>query len=485
MGLPYRQIIDNMPCYLSVQDSELRVIDGNNRLREDFGDFEGRYCYQLYKHRSEQCEDCPVARTFHDGEGHRSEQTLRSQDGREIQVIVYTTPIRDEEGKVTSVIEMLTDITDLKLLEGRLRRSQERYELLFDEVPCYVTVQDRDLRVVRANHRFRDDFSDELGRKCYELYKHRDEPCIPCPVQEALRDGQAHQSEEVVTSRDGEAINVLVSASPVRNAEGEIDSVLETSTNITEIRQLQSQLASIGMLVGSISHGIKGLLSGLDGGRYLLNTGLAKSDQGRVERGWDMVQRNMARIKSMVLNILYYAKDREPEWETLSAQEVFEELHEMVQSKAQRRNVELGMGFDGGAGEFEGDPEGVRAMLINLLDNSLDACRLDTKKEGHRVDMRLRGNAESVEFEIEDNGMGMDRETREKAFTLFFSSKGGEGTGLGLFIANKICQAHGGSIAIESEVDEGTRFTVKLPRKRPARSEAANTPQSEIKEPVA
>jgi PAS domain S-box-containing protein len=474
-----------MPCYLSVQDRELRVIDGNNRLREDFGDFEGRYCYQLYKHRSEQCEDCPVARTFHDGEGHRSEQTLRSQDGREIQVIVYTTPIRNEEGQVTSVIEMLTDITDLKLLEGRLRRSQERYELLFDEVPCYVTVQDRDLRVLRANHRFRDDFSDELGRKCYEIYKHRAEPCVPCPVQDALRDGQVHESEEIVTSRDGESINVLVSASPVRNAEGEIDTVLETSTNITEIRQLQSQLTSIGMLVGSISHGIKGLLSGLDGGRYLLNTGLAKSDEDRVERGWDMVQRNMARIKSMVLNILYYAKDREPEWETLSAQEVFEELHEMVQSKAQRRNVELTTDSDEGVGEFEADPEGVRALLINLLDNSLDACRQDGKKDSHRVDMRLRGHVESVEFEIEDNGVGMDRETREKAFTLFFSSKGGEGTGLGLFIANKICQAHGGRIEIESEVDRGTRFAIVFPRKRPQPDESGDSPQSEMEEHTA
>ena len=484
MGLPYRQIIDNMPCYLSVQDRELRVIDGNNRLRQDFGDFEGRYCYQLYKHRSEPCEDCPVARTFRDGEGHRSEQALRSKDGQDISVIVYTTPIRDEEGEVTSVIEMLTDITDLKLLEGQLRRSQERYEFLFDEVPCYVTVQDRDLRITRANRGFRDDFSDELGRKCYELYKHREAPCIDCPVQDTFRDGQVHTSEEIVTSRSGETINVLVTASPVRNAQGEIDGVLETSTNITEIRQLQSQLASIGMLVGSISHGIKGLLSGLDGGRYLLNTGLQKSDQDRVERGWDMVQRNMARIKGMVLNILYYAKDREPEWETISAVEIFEELHEMVQSKAQRRNVELVTDFDAGAGDLEADPQGLRALLVNLLDNSLDACRLDGKAD-HRVHMRVRGSGESVEFEIEDNGVGMDRETREKAFTLFFSSKGGEGTGLGLFIANKICQAHGGRIEIESEVDKGTRFAVMLPRRRPERGEPGDSAQPEIEEQTA
>ena len=66
-----------------------------------------------------------------------------------------------------------------------------------------------------------------------------------------------------------------------------------------------------------------------------------------------------------------------------------------------------------------------------------------------------------------DNGIGMDQETRERAFTLFFSSKRGSGTGLGLFISNKIAQAHGGEIELESELNRGTRMIVKLPRKPP------------------
>jgi signal transduction histidine kinase len=72
-----------------------------------------------------------------------------------------------------------------------------------------------------------------------------------------------------------------------------------------------------------------------------------------------------------------------------------------------------------------------------------------------------------VRFEVEDNGIGMEQETREKAFSLFFSSKGSEGTGLGLFVANKIATSHGGSIRIVSTVGEGTRFLVSIPRTRP------------------
>ena len=72
-----------------------------------------------------------------------------------------------------------------------------------------------------------------------------------------------------------------------------------------------------------------------------------------------------------------------------------------------------------------------------------------------------------IEFEVADNGIGMDQETRERAFGLFFSSKRGNGTGLGLFISNKITQAHGGQIELESELNQGTRLIVKLPRNRP------------------
>jgi signal transduction histidine kinase len=91
---------------------------------------------------------------------------------------------------------------------------------------------------------------------------------------------------------------------------------------------------------------------------------------------------------------------------------------------------------------------------------------VDKKKDHHQVTIRLDGYTDHVRWEFCDNGIGMDQETREKAFSLFFSSKGAEGTGLGLFIANNIAQKHGGSIEVESELGKGTCFVVKIPRKR-------------------
>jgi PAS domain S-box-containing protein len=470
MDSQYRQYFEAMPCYLTIQDREFRIIDANRRFRKDFGDFEGRYCYQVYKKRSERCEVCPVARTFRDGERHESEEQIHTLDGVELSVMVQTTPIRDEAGKITAVMEMSTDITHHTNMEKLLRRSQRHYHTLFDEVPCYITIQDPDLNIVDANRAFQENFGNGLGRKCYQAYKHRSEPCAPCPVQETLDDGQPHTREEVVTSLDGKHRNVLVTTAPIHGGDGDSTGVMEMSADITDVRELEDRLTQLGLLIGSVSHGLKGLLNGLAGGMYLVDSGFTKGNEERVKKGWATVHRNVARIRSMVSDILYYAKDRVPNWEPLSAPLVAEEVCGLMESRAKDLQVELITSVDQSAGEFEADAQAVRSMLVNLIENSLDACRLDDKQAAPQVVVRLQGLADHVRYEIEDNGIGMDQETQERAFTLFFSSKG-TGTGLGLFISDRIAQAHGGTIELESQPGVGTKFVVKLPRARPTQHE--------------
>jgi signal transduction histidine kinase len=250
------------------------------------------------------------------------------------------------------------------------------------------------------------------------------------------------------------------------------------SANITEVRTLESHLTSLGLLIGSVSHALKGLLNGLAGGMYLVETGFQKDNPDRVRQGWEIVRRNVGRIQGTVSDILYYAKDREPLWESVSAAELAEEVCGLVRSRAAELGVKLAAVLAATAGDFQADPRAVRSLLTNLLENSLDACRLDGKKTEHEVVLRLKGFPDHVQFEVQDNGIGMDQETREKAFSLFFSSKGMEGTGLGLFIANRIALAHGGGITLESATGVGTQFIVQLPRNRPLQ-QPAEPPSSE------
>ena len=454
----YRKLFDALPCYVTAQDSTFLIVASNHKFRRDFGGVEGRYCYELYKGRTEKCPVCPVERTFEDGQHHRSEELVRGKDGRDRYVIAYTAPIRDEQGEIVNVVELSADITEVKQL-------QQTYRALFDVVPCYISVQNRDLTIGDANQRFRSDFGESVGDPCYEVYKHRTEPCLDCPVARTFQDGTHHQSEEVVTCQDGVRKNVLCHTAPIADPTGKITKVMEMSTDITELRQLQSRLTSLGMLVGSVSHGIKGLLSGLDGGIYLMETGLSKGKEERIHQGWDMVKRNVERIRSMVMNVLYYGKDREVYWQEIDLGDLAVSVEEVLESRAAQLGVELEV--SAGEGAFEGDQSAVHSLLVNLLENALDACRIDKRQISHRVSLTAGLQGEQVIFEVADNGIGMDQETKEKAFSLFFSSKGAEGTGLGLFIANKIVTAHLGSIEIRSALYQGTHFLVKLPRRRP------------------
>ena len=470
---------DAAPCYFTVLDRDLRILHANQRFRSDFGDPDGRFCYQMYKGRSEKCEVCPADRAFWDGKSHRTEGRVRRLDGVDITVLSEATPIRDEDGNITAVIDMATDITQIKNLERQMRRSQRRFHLLFGEVPCFISIQDPDLRIVEANRAFQEAFGSCLGRKCYDAYKHRTEPCAPCPVQETFEDGKPHTREEVVTSLDGKQMNVLVTTAPIPDGSGKITGVMEMSADITQVRELEGRLTSLGLLIGSVSHGLKGMLNGLAGGMYLVDSGFKKDDKARVSKGWTTVQRNVARIGSMVSDILYYAKDRVPDWEPVSAVGLAEEVVGMMESRIREEKVELTTSLDPSAGEFEADNQAVRSMLVNLVENSLDACRLDNKKKQvYQVAVRLRGFPEHIQYEVEDNGIGMDQETREKAFSLFFTSKG-TGTGLGLFISNRIAQAHGGTIELESQPGVGTRFIARLSRKRPQEQEPKETLPSE------
>jgi len=97
----------------------------------------------------------------------------------------------------------------------------------------------------------------------------------------------------------------------------------------------------------------------------------------------------------------------------------------------------------------------------------VDACVEDRNKPSHRITFRVRGDEGGVTFEIQDDGVGMSTDTRDKIFDLFFSSKGRAGTGLGLFIARQAIRQHGGDIEVDSEPGRGSCFRVRWPRVLP------------------
>jgi signal transduction histidine kinase len=215
--------------------------------------------------------------------------------------------------------------------------------------------------------------------------------------------------------------------------------------------------------MSSISHGIKGLLTGLDGGMYLVESGFAKDKPERVQEGWEDVKTIVDRIRKLVHNILFFAKERELKRTRVDGLSFAEDVAATVDTKIKANQIEFFCDFDESVGELYIDASVVRMALINILENALDACLEDQTKNQHKIIFRVQKDAGQIVFEISDSGVGMDQETYDKLFTLFFSSKGNKGTGLGLFIADKIVDQHGGSINVESKTGGGSKFTVSIP----------------------
>jgi PAS domain S-box-containing protein len=460
-GITY---FNEMPCFVSIHNRDLKIVAINQLFKERLGDKVGHDSQQIYRSKTEGRFECPAKETFKSGKGQRSKALVEDLKGLEVPVIVHTAPIRNRDGEVELVVEISVDIREVNRLREELRSTQQRFQQLFDEVPCYITVQDREFRFTATNKRFEEDFDYEAGSHCYEVYKHRTEPCLDCPVAKTFEDGQSHQAEKVVTSKAGEQYNVLIWTAPIRNASGKITQVMEMSTNITQIRQLQDHLSSLGLKISSISHGIKSLLTDLDGGVYLVDSGFAKEDQDRVKEGWEIVRAIADRIRKLVLDILYFAKERDLKWEQVDVLSFADEVAAIFEPKMQAKDVEFICDFDSSMEKIEVDSGAVRSALSNILENALDACMEDKSNKQHKVIFCVKQDKDHLIFDVHDNGIGMDRETRENLFTLFFSSKGTKGTGLGLFISNKIIQQHGGEIIVESTLGQGSLFKIKIPK---------------------
>ncbi|MBW1915878.1 MAG: response regulator, partial [Deltaproteobacteria bacterium] len=203
---------------------------------------------------------------------------------------------------------------------------------------------------------------------------------------------------------------------------------------VREKTMLQDHLSSLGLMIGSISHGIKGLLTGLDGGLYILNSGVRKGDDHKVKEGLDAIKLTSGRIRKMVLDILFYTKERQLIIQSENILGFANDVVDVVEPKMQGRQIQFIRDFDEAPSAFNIDADFLRSALINILDNAVDACLEDELKESHRINFTIKHDKENIIINIFDNGTGMDQETKENLFKLFCSSKGGKGTGFGLFI---------------------------------------------------
>ncbi len=279
--------------------------------------------------------------------------------------------------------------------------------------------------------------------------------------------------ETTITAKGGEIIPVRFSGTILLEDNQPVGTVAFFQ-DLREIKRLEKELlkserlAAIGQTVAGLAHGIKNILHGLKGGSYLVDIGIKKDESEKLKKGWDMIKRNIGRTSNLVMDLLSYSKERQPEFEACRPNQIADDVCALLQDKALENNIKLVKEFDASIGEVLMDPNSVHEILLNLMSNAVDACLFDEDTaKNFRVDLKTSHEKDNViKFEISDNGIGMDEEVIKKLFTSFFSTKGHRGTGLGLMVTRKLIEEHNGSIDVSSRPGQGTKVIVRMSYKQ-------------------
>jgi len=356
-------------------------------------------------------------------------------------------------------------------LNSKTYRWLSEDQILFDRVPCYITVIDKNFKIVRANDAFREGFGDTLNHHCYEIYKRKNAKCRNCPAVKTFSDGKVHRSSQQGIDRRGQKIYYAVSTSAITRGTKNIEYVIEISSDITAMKKLEEKvieakrLGAVGQTVAGLAHSIKNILMGLEGGKFIVSLGLKKQNREMINRGWEMLERNFDKTTTLVKDFLSFSKGRLPKLEIINPADLVTEIVGLYKDVAAQSGIELKSKIDNKVKPTPLDPAGIHTCLTNLVSNAIDACLMSEQK-GTEVLIKVSEGRNKLIFEVRDNGSGIDYEIKKKIFTTFFTTKGGGGTGLGLLTTRKIVEEHGGKIEVVSQKGEGARFRMQFPRKR-------------------
>ncbi|MBN1588560.1 MAG: GHKL domain-containing protein [Pirellulales bacterium] len=344
------------------------------------------------------------------------------------------------------------------------------HEKLWYQVPISISVIDRNFKVIEANPHFAENYGDWQGRYCYEVYKGLPERCENCAATKTFADGLVREREEYGVVRGGHQTHYLVHMVPLIGEDGKISHIVEMSTDITRVKLLEQEkieaerLAAVGQTVAGLAHGVKNLLMGIDGGMYMLQSGIDRGDPERLVHGWEMLKEDMARMTSFVKEFLEFAKGRTPEVRLIDPNQIATDVFTLFRDTAALKGITISLKLQEGLACALMDEDEIHTCLANLVSNALDACEVSDKPNRNVVLSTTERDGILV-FEVADDGVGIDYDIRKKIFSSFFSTKAtGKGTGLGLLTTRKIVQEHGGHVSFDSTEGAGSVFRLEFPR---------------------
>jgi PAS domain S-box-containing protein len=468
----YRELFDNIQEGLFFSTPEGRFVEVNDALVAMLG----------YSSREELLQvDIPTSvyftpeqRTLHaqamekDGHMRNFEATLRRKDGSPIYVLVNAFGMYDSLGRLVQIRGLMLDVTGLHTFQSELQRERDFSGKILSNTQSFILVADNAGLVSYANRRWYEAGFEQrelLGRPVLELAAPGYVRPLSDALQNTLRGGQVDNLEMQVMRGNGNVGQFSVNLSPMRDEQGNINSIVVVMTDITDSADLRDKLvhaekmAAVGQLVSGVAHEVNNPLTAILGFADLLleNREIPESARKDIR----VILQEAQRTKMIVQNLLSFARQMPPQRNAVQINLILRRTIQLRSYDFSSHGVDVIEHLDEGLPEVIGDAHQLQQVFLNILNNAYDAVHEVGRPARIEIMTTKAGNA--VEISFRDNGSGI--KNPDRVFDPFFTTKEvGKGTGLGLSICYGIVKEHGGEILCHNNTDgQGATFIVRFP----------------------
>ena len=350
-------------------------------------------------------------------------------------------------------------------LHSDIVKSKQQLQAIFDGITDGLIIVDRDFRVIAVNKSEAAFLGREprelIGRPCYEVYCRGDVACEACPAHETFATGKPVLVSKLHHTKGYHRKGVDVYTFPVKDEDGRTVQVIQYIKDVTERVKLQSQLreveqmTGIGHMAASVAHEIRNPLIAVGGFARQIHEALDADDPRREYTS--IILEEVTRLEQILREQLTLERHLQPVLAPVDINQILRDVWKLLAHGMLSSSVRLVGELADGLPVTMGDANQLKQAFLNVVNNAVQSM-----PEGGTVEVSTVQVGQSVVVTVADDGPGIPSDVMSKMFVPFFTTRK-TGSGLGLAVTRRIIENHGGTIGVESQVDEGTTITITLP----------------------